>query len=169
MNLNEQMKAYGLKRWHTVEMSRQQSVAEHQWGVTMIAREIYFRLVDEPAPSGKNALMIRALVHDMDEINGGDVPANHKSEKDISDDFFSAVVDVADKMEAYWYATWYAAGPTRNAVVADTEQRMKRKIEQFESKFGIKDDSIKEVYVELMTECYDEREDTKKVPWGGAA
>lgn len=53
-------------RYHTEPTLRKQTVAEHSWGVAMIARELY--------PDDK-MLMIASLLHDIAEHQTGDMPA----------------------------------------------------------------------------------------------
>ena len=54
-----------VKRWHTVHTLRQQTVAEHSWGVAMICRKLW------PQDS---ILMEAALCHDLGEGYTGDIP-----------------------------------------------------------------------------------------------
>lgn len=62
--------AGAVKRYHTVDTLRQQTVAEHSWGVAMIL------LTCVPFPSRE--LVSQALYHDMAEVLTGDVPATAK-------------------------------------------------------------------------------------------
>lgn len=63
-------KAGDVKRYHTVARLKEQSVAEHSWGVAALV--IYL----EPSPS--LSLMKAALFHDAAESQTGDVPATFK-------------------------------------------------------------------------------------------
>lgn len=57
------------KRWHTHDTLRQQSVAEHSWGVALICSELM--------PDSLN-LMKAALYHDLAESKWGDTPYTTK-------------------------------------------------------------------------------------------
>lgn len=56
-------------RYHTARMTRQQTVAEHSYGVAMLVKEV------EP---GDHLLLIAALHHDLSEAATGDIPAPAK-------------------------------------------------------------------------------------------
>lgn len=62
--------AGAVKRYHTVETIKTQTVAEHSWGVAMILSSF----VDRPS----YRLIRQALCHDMAEVLTGDVPATAK-------------------------------------------------------------------------------------------
>lgn len=59
------------KRWHTHDTIKQQSVAEHSWGVALICSELM--------PDSIN-LMKAALYHDLAESKYGDIPYTSKRE-----------------------------------------------------------------------------------------
>ncbi len=127
MKLSELMLVQGVARWHMVEMSRPQSVAEHSFNVAMIAGEFasHFRTVEEVA-----AVTMMALLHDVDEVHTGDAPSPTKKEPVLKETFQGRAVQIADKLEAYWYAFHYAIGPRRRFVVEDTRLRFKNLLEK---------------------------------------
>lgn len=113
MNLRNLLYAHGVKRWHTLPIAREQSLTEHLYNVTMIARAICKEadIPDEP-------IIKYALDHDLDEIFYGDrpTPAKHLMagapyhgnngqawETKI-------IVKFADTMEAAWYLREYKIG-----------------------------------------------------------
>lgn len=53
-------------RWHTLPMSRRDTVAEHSWNVARIVLAIH--------PSASRELIIEALMHDIGEVMTGDMP-----------------------------------------------------------------------------------------------
>jgi len=57
-----------VKRWHTAETTTPQSVAEHSFGVALIL----LRIVPEERMSLN--LLKAALLHDMGELETGDIP-----------------------------------------------------------------------------------------------
>ena len=65
-------RAGDVKRYHTVARLKEQTIAEHSWGVAAIIMYL------EPNPS--KALLAAALFHDVAESKTGDVPATFKWE-----------------------------------------------------------------------------------------
>ena len=70
------LKAENVKRWHTVPTVRSQSLAEHQWNVSMIAESLALSMGLDDLHI--NAIVRYALVHDIDEITTGDIPTPAK-------------------------------------------------------------------------------------------
>lgn len=70
-----------IKRWVKIEMAREQSVAEHSHNVGILALSLYdFMQQDVPHNSFERAaLMEWAPIHDLDEIETGDIPADFKN------------------------------------------------------------------------------------------
>lgn len=64
----------GVKRWHTLELSAPQSLADHHWAVAMLLKAI---CPDVPHPIAE-----WAMVHDMDELVSGDIPGHFKAHMD---------------------------------------------------------------------------------------
>jgi 5'-deoxynucleotidase YfbR-like HD superfamily hydrolase len=56
-----------ITRWHTKRTLRTQSIAEHTFGVVSILTTIH--------PGASSHLLMAALVHDLAELETGDVPA----------------------------------------------------------------------------------------------
>lgn len=75
-SIKDLLKASNVKRWHTVPTVWTQSVAEHQWNVSMISECLALKmgLNDEHLFS----LIRIALLHDIEEIWTGDMPSPHK-------------------------------------------------------------------------------------------
>lgn len=68
--LNEIRKGGQVKRYHTVPMLNNDSVAQHSWGVAVILLDI--------KPNASAELIKAALYHDVTEYYTGDVPATTK-------------------------------------------------------------------------------------------
>lgn len=73
LSIQDILRAGGVKRWHTVETVRQQTLAEHSFNVAMISRCIA-KLAGMPDEN----LLKAALEHDLDEIINGDIPTPAK-------------------------------------------------------------------------------------------
>lgn len=65
MNLKKLYDAGAVKRWHTKVTIKDQDVAAHSWGVALIILKI--------APRD-HELLRAALLHDMAEVESGDIP-----------------------------------------------------------------------------------------------
>lgn len=68
--------AGGVKRWHVQPTLRQQTVAEHSFGVMMLIRQV----VDGNVFSDESILnmLLAAMHHDLPELMTGDIPADVK-------------------------------------------------------------------------------------------
>lgn len=62
--------ASSVKRMHTMRMHAYQDLASHSWGVAMLILEL--------KPDASAALLRAALVHDLHELETGDVPSPAK-------------------------------------------------------------------------------------------
>lgn len=80
-----------MKRWHLVNTTRVQSLAEHQFGVAILASEIAQRM--GLAPQIVANVAAAALLHDADEVRTGDIPTPTK--KRIKSHFGCDAFDVA--------------------------------------------------------------------------
>jgi len=65
MNLLKLHESGTVLRWHTWPTIKEQNLAAHSWGVAMICAQL--------AP-GEADLITAALVHDLHEVEAGDVP-----------------------------------------------------------------------------------------------
>lgn len=80
-----------MKRWHLVNTTRVQSLAEHQFGVAILASEIAQRMGLVPQTVANVAAA--ALLHDADEVRAGDIPTPTK--RRIKNHFGDDAFDVA--------------------------------------------------------------------------
>lgn len=127
MKINDILRATGVTRWHIVRTVRPQSLAEHTFDVTMIARAIAKIAGYDDAEITK-----AALLHDLDEIVTGDIPTPTKQKardngwelndlyKEITGRELSAdealVIQLADKMADLHWLWLHALGPHANRV-----------------------------------------------------
>jgi|TARA_R100001594_G_scaffold150408_1_gene211473 5'-deoxynucleotidase YfbR-like HD superfamily hydrolase len=68
--LHKIMASGDVKRYHTVATLGEQTNATHCWGVAVIARYLY--------PEINKDLLLNTLLHDVGEIDTGDIPATVK-------------------------------------------------------------------------------------------
>lgn len=125
MRLIDQMRAAFVLRWTIVPASRQENLAEHQWQVAVIARELVHAGADWPLHS-IDRLTVAAMFHDMEEVFTGDIPGPAKKtgkvkvEQGWQDDvmiyetgdpsFFKIIIKVADLLQAEWFAHEWLTG-----------------------------------------------------------
>lgn len=127
MKINDILRASGVTRWHIVRMVRPQSLAEHSFDVTMIARAIAkIARVDD------NEIIKAALLHDLDEIIMGDSPTPTKERArergwELNDLYKSVtgreitqdeeiIIILADKLADLHWLWHHALGTHSNAV-----------------------------------------------------
>jgi len=76
LKLHDILRAGTIKRWHIVNVSREQTLAEHQYNVAILTQELCGRMGYAPAAS--LPLIALALVHDAAECKTGDIPTPAK-------------------------------------------------------------------------------------------
>lgn len=121
MDIHNILRAQYIKRWTIVHTIHQQSVAEHTFNMTMIARAIC-----KEAGIPDEMVIKACLEHDLDEIITGDIPTPAKKlaiDKGIDLRFLHngakirdmpynemAIVAMADLIEAAWFISENAVG-----------------------------------------------------------
>jgi len=114
MNIRDKLLLQEVKRYPICHVNREQSVAEHSYNVLLLS----LWLVEEERDKDlRTAVMEYAIVHDMDEIETGDIPSPFKrrlrlecpavikyldGEKFILPEI-KAIVKLADCLEAIYY------------------------------------------------------------------
>lgn len=73
-SISNLMKAGNVKRWHTVDTVKEQSLTDHQWNVSILA----IRLASIIGYSMTVEELGSILIHDIDEIWTGDMPSPEK-------------------------------------------------------------------------------------------
>ena len=116
----DKMRAQYVKRWHTVHMDHDQSLADHTFNVMIIARELARRLNHDG--DEQRLVLEAALEHDLNEVVTGDIPTPTKnrlspdSKGHLAPNHFEgwgpaeSIVKVADMLEAYFQITQHASG-----------------------------------------------------------
>ncbi|KKN27334.1 hypothetical protein LCGC14_0865590 [marine sediment metagenome] len=121
MKINDILRASGVTRWHIVRTVAPQSLAEHTFDVTMIARAIA-----KIAGYDDYEIMKAAMLHDLDEIYTGDIPTPTKvraRENGIElNDLYAKVtgrelsynetliIQIADKLADLYWLSMYGLG-----------------------------------------------------------
>lgn len=140
--LLEQLRLAQVKRYPICHTHRDQSVAEHSFGVMLIARELA-KLADVNYYGlGFVAEVTEyAMNHDMDEIYTGDIPSGFKRrlraefpqskifdpEVEVSVEA-KAVVKLADYLEAIHYGREFGGSRFAGRVLADIEQKFSEEL-----------------------------------------
>lgn len=70
LEVQEVLRCSSVNRWIMVNVSREQSVAEHSFNVAIIAA----RIAEEVNPDLKPHVMAAAILHDIPEVITGDIP-----------------------------------------------------------------------------------------------
>lgn len=147
MELNNMMRAQSVQRWHTIDTSRSQSVAEHSFNVAMIVGTICEQLGYNRGDTDR--MMRRALNHDLDEVFNGDPPASSKDEVELPQDREQCIIKMADLMEAHWFINNYGIGPTGEKAVRGNYERWCRAMDQLAKKHFILYDVMEEVRIAM--------------------
>lgn len=76
LTIQDKLRASTVKRWHIVNVSQQQSVAEHSFNVAMISAHMCQKMGRGVAFT--QAVAYHAMMHDIDEVILGDTPTPTK-------------------------------------------------------------------------------------------
>lgn len=80
LTIEQKLRAGHVRRWHIVAVSREQTIADHQYRVALITEEI-LRVLG--LFNWKNSVTLAAMewarVHDLPEVVLGDIPTNGKA------------------------------------------------------------------------------------------
>lgn len=161
LRLAEIMRASTVKRWHIVNTSRTQSLAEHSFNVCFIARALcrHMGINDEN-------VMKAALEHDLDEVVLGDLPTPFKKEmakRGVKVDMAKMncaperelnpmerdVLKMADYIDAIHFLTENGVGQHANEVREGIADDLDRFLEGFP-------DRIAEQYDDILTKVMKE-------------
>lgn len=122
--LSDLLRLQHVRRWHIVNVIKEQTVADHSWAVGLIAMKLLER-ADEAQFSAQAAQY--AIVHDLDEVFVGDIPTPTKKALgfDVPEDLLPEVkqiidatpmavkmaVKLADFIEAEYFLVDHGVGP----------------------------------------------------------
>lgn len=158
LTLYDYLRVGHVKRWHNVNVIRQQTVAEHSMMVLLIAMELWITTRKETTvPAG---LMLRVVFHDVPEVVAGDIPtpAKHflreftndpelfdKIDKallprvpysdgdDPKANLYERYVKMADKIEATHWITENGAGTHATVVARSNWRQLEDLVEEFDN------------------------------------
>src|SRR5574340_903145 len=122
LSLRQRLRASHVKRWHIVETTKQQTVAEHSYNVWVFAEAIC-DVENINCEHTRCQVIEYALHHDLPEVVLGDVPTPSKAlvnmkrvEIDIypraapPNDLVRDIVKLADVMDAILFLALYGVG-----------------------------------------------------------
>lgn len=141
--LSERLRLMQVKRWPVNWTGRDQSVAEHSYGVLLITISLVESMsaMDRARYSGD--CLLYAIFHDMNEIYTGDIPSSFKrqlranypgiktefdDQTDVSEEV-KAIVKLADCLEAIYYLREFGTSRFGEAVLEDILANLDREMQ----------------------------------------
>lgn len=141
MELVDRLRMAQTKRYPICHTSRDQSVAEHSFGVLLITMELVKTLPDRSIAEEATRY---AILHDAEEVYTGDIPSSFKRvlrarapsvsalmdgpNPDVSDEA-KAIVKLADYLEAIYYLREFGGSRlTVNVVLVDILDNFRKSI-----------------------------------------
>lgn len=110
MNIQDQMRMASVKRWHIIDTSKTQNVAEHTFNVMLLYAEFCRRL--DRAELCLND-MVKIMFHDAEEVTTGDIPSPAKDERPLGGLAETELIFKAcDALEALFFIWQYGIGRT---------------------------------------------------------
>lgn len=169
LKLQDILRAGTIKRWHIVNVAREQTLAEHQYNVAILTQELSRRCGHAPAVGLR--LLALALVHDAGECKTGDIPTPAKKlmRKELGQSLdevlnrfdveptdslpteYKQVLKCADYLDSMLFLGENQVGRHAAAVMADI---MQSAVAYFSS-CGTVGDHAAQLFRELSTEEYD--------------
>jgi len=133
MSIQNIMLSIGVNRFHTVDLVRQMSLAEHHYLVTMTAMKIAAELAENYGGDHKTLTFI-CLTHDLHEIFDGDIPTPAKErngdscfDRPMTQD--EIILKCADLITDAWFSSNYQVGRNGRKVAMNCLVRMEAFIE----------------------------------------
>jgi hypothetical protein len=132
-------------------MLRQQTVSEHSWRVAVIAEALAIGIGLGKEASGVAPIVYMAVVHDIDEVFTGDIPATMKTPVPVTEMLSSAlVVKVADQIEAMTWMEMWGHDRVKLDILPGAEERYIALVNELEVRCkGAKDVAFR-VYQEVL-------------------
>ena len=152
-NVRTYMAATEVTRWHTIETTRQQNLAEHQWCVALLTVALMSRW--RPHYEITAGHLMGALTHDMEEIETGDMPSYDSVAASIADrinkmdNSWDQAQKVADLMDAAWFIAHHTTTPRGKARAELCARRFSQVVDL------LYDESLRREAVNLWVELHD--------------
>lgn len=154
-NLVNVLKLHAVKRCGIIEMSNEQSVAEHSYNVAMICMEILNDIDPQDLECEMRQNILEwALVHDLTELVTGDIPTPFKKAMDGSIEDYElkvfpkltvhkkslsktelAIAKVADLLEAYVWISKYCIDTKKEEILSEIVANMVKVCDGIPDKF----------------------------------
>lgn len=158
------MRLSSIKRWAVIEMSRDQSVAEHSYNVAMISMALIDKITSQYPGAWtrpRQEILHWALVHDLPELVTGDLPTPIKAhigsavneleeklfpkyskmkesmERNVDLRIAQGIVKAADWIDAIQYAEKYCVDSRRNEIIDEMRLKLHLYCNDFDVKFGM--------------------------------
>lgn len=162
LNMQDIARSGHVTRWHSVRCARNQTLAEHHYLVTMIARELMRRLFGETIPAETRLRVLEyALTHDTPELLMGDLPSPLKRriaeisgdrnpltrieheiapeiveyQRALADSALACLVKLADLMDACLFIREEGIGRHAALVADKSEALLREKIQEAGERF----------------------------------
>lgn len=143
MELIDRLRMAQVKRYPISHTSREQSVAEHSFGVVLITMDLMTSVKDEDL---RMEAVNYAVIHDAEEVYTGDIPSSFK--RTLRAHFPGAaalldgmnptpvvvksIVKLADYLEAIYFLREFGGSRlSQNVVLRDIEANFKTALEKF--------------------------------------
>lgn len=158
----EQLRACHVRRWHIVQTSREQTLAEHSFAVSVIAGSLAAKMRWRGLlhPDKKADLLLWALRHDLIEVLTGDVPTPFKkvlrkvggedvfdkAEDEVDKDFGASyrqiagteiemIVKIADMIESIYFLQDNGVGPHAKSVLTLLREDLSRMVDKYDGEW----------------------------------
>lgn len=128
--ISDLMRTSDVKRWHIVNTTKDQTLAEHHALVAGIARHLLCAICT-PTLAEIAVLLDSALLHDIGEVHAGDIPSPLKHEP-FPNNKIAGLIKIADSIEAYWWIYNNGVGSRKGEVVMDNFVRLMRRAQDYE-------------------------------------
>lgn len=170
MSIKDRLRLSSIKRWHMLDTTRVQTVADHSYGVAIVAREIWavvsgsFDACSDTCTLG--AVLSAALDHDADEVYTGDCHNPRRLSVEefaarfkqhwVSCDLTKRIVKLADLIEARHTVTQIGIGEYANAIKWSYNRCIDWAISHFVDGLGLQPDAEEALVTSLTKAIYDE-------------
>lgn len=154
------LRASYTKRWTIINTSRQQTIAEHSFNVSMIASRLATLFQWNGAMHYSDMLRLQswALLHDIVEIYTGDMPTPFKRAlekhganilaaeeeflkeyggmaRDAEEDVYGVIVKFADLLEAIWFLKDHGIGHHAERVLSGLYDNLYDMVDRYEAAY----------------------------------